>query len=517
MPANRMTMRKIKEVLRLKWACGLSHRQIARATGVSVGAVSQYAAMAKAAGLDWPLADSLNEDMLEQRLFGAQKPANTPGGRVTPDFPHLHRELRRKGVTLQLLWEEYLEANPGVPIYQYTQFCCRYRDWAATLKRSMRQQHRAGEKLFADFAGQMVPILDAEGGIAFEASIFVAVLGASNYTYACATRGQTTADWIGGMVCAMEFAGGVPELLVPDNPRALVARPDRYEPVLSRTAEDFVHHYGTAMLPARPRKPQDKAKVETGVLIVERWILARLRNHRFYSLGELNKAIKRLVADLNDRPFKKLPGTRREWFERLDRPVLRPLPPRRYEVATFKQCRVNVDYHVEIDGHYYSVPHALVRKAVEARVTRHTIEILYGGKRVALHARNTRKGSHSTVKDHMPVAHRAHLEWTPGRLLNWAASIGPSVAVIVQYQLTHKSHPEMGYRACLGLLSLAKKYGNDRLEAACARAVAIGSLTRKSVVSILENHLDRQATLPVSQTEWHSPMHDNVRGPDYYH
>lgn len=517
MPANRMTMRKIKEVLRLKWACGLSHRQIARATGVSVGAVSQYAAMAKAAGLDWPQADSLNEDTLEQRLFGAQKPANSPGGRVTPDFPYLHRELRRKGVTLQLLWEEYLEANPGIPIYQYTQFCCRYRDWAATLKRSMRQQHRAGEKLFADFAGQMVPILDAEGGLAFEASMFVAVLGASNYTYACATRGQTTADWIGGMVCAMEYAGGVPELLVPDNPRALVARPDRYEPVLSRTAEDFVHHYGTAMLPARPRKPQDKAKVETGVLIVERWILARLRNHRFYSLGELNKAIKKLVADLNDRPFKKLPGTRREWFERLDRPVLRPLPPRRYEVATFKQCRVNVDYHVEIDGHYYSVPHALVRKAVEARVTRHTIEILYGGKRVALHARNTRKGSHSTVKEHMPVAHRAHLEWTPGRLLNWAASIGPSVAVIVEYQLTHKSHPEMGYRACLGLLSLAKKYGKERLEAACARAVAIGSLTRKSVVSILENHLDRQATLPVSQAEWHSPMHDNVRGPDYYH
>jgi transposase len=220
MPANRMTMRKIKEVLRLKWACGLSHRQIARATGVSVGAVSQYAAMAKAAGLDWPQADSLNEDTLEQRLFGAQKPANSPGGRVTPDFPYLHRELRRKGVTLQLLWEEYLEANPGIPIYQYTQFCCRYRDWAATLKRSMRQQHRAGEKLFADFAGQMVPILDAEGGLAFEASIFVAVLGASNYTYACATRGQTTADWIGGMVCAMEYAGGVPELLVPDNPRA---------------------------------------------------------------------------------------------------------------------------------------------------------------------------------------------------------------------------------------------------------------------------------------------------------
>lgn len=392
MPANRMTMRKIKEVLRLKWACDLSHRQISRATGVSVGAVSQYAAMAKAAGLQWVEAEGLDEAELERRLYGAQKSTKRPGLRAMPDFPYVHRELRRKGVTLQLLWEEYLEANPGVQIYQYTQFCCRYRDWAATLKRSMRQQHRAGEKLFTDFAGPMVPILDPEGGIAFEASIFVAVLGASNYTYACATRGQTTADWIGGMVGAMEFIGGVPELLVPDNPRALVARPDRYEPELSRTAEDFVHHYGTAMLPARPRKPQDKSKVEVGVLIVERWILARLRNHGFYSLAELNKAIKKLVTELNNRPFKKLPGTRREWFERLDRPVLRPLPPLRYEVAKFKQCRVNVDYHVEVDGHYYSVPHALVRHAVEARITRHTVEILHGGKRVALHARNARRG-----------------------------------------------------------------------------------------------------------------------------
>ena len=356
MPANRITMRKIKEVLRLKWACGLSHREISRVTGVSVGAVSQYAAMAKAAGLDWPQAEGLDEDTVQERLFGAQKPANSHGARVQPDFPYLHRELRRKGVTLQLLWEEYLEAHQGVPIYQYTQFCCRYREWAATLKRSMRQQHRAGEKLFADFAGPMVAILDPQGGLAFEASIFVAVLGASNYTYACATRGQTTADWIAGLAGAMEFVGGVPALLVPDNPRALVSRPDRYEPVLSRTAEDFVHHYGTAMLPARPRKPQDKAKVETGVLIVERWILARLRNYRFYSLGELNRAINKLLADLNDRPFKKLAGTRREWFEGLDRPVLHALPAQRYEVATFKQCRVNVDYHVEIDGHYYSVP-----------------------------------------------------------------------------------------------------------------------------------------------------------------
>lgn len=352
----------------------------------------------------------------------------------------------------------------------------------------MRQQHRAGEKLFADFAGPTVPVLASDGGVEFEAHVFVAVLGASNYTFACATRTETMADWIGSLCDALEFIGGVPELLVPDNPKALIARPDRYEPGLGTTTQDFVNHYGTAMLPARPRKPQDKAKVEVGVQIVERWVLARLRHYRFYSLAELNKAIAELIADLNQRPFKRLEGNRREWFERLDQPVLRPLPVRRYEIATFQKCRVNIDYHVDVGGHYYSVPHSLARQEVWARITRHGVEILHGGKRVAAHARSRLKGKHTTIAEHMPAAHRAHMEWTPGRLLNWGASVGPGAEAVVRHLLTNKPHPEMGYRACLGLLARAQVRQTpprgrmpacieDRLAHASLRAVNPGSGT----------------------------------------
>jgi transposase len=507
-------MRNIKEILRLKWTCGLTHRQIARALGVSVGAVSVYASQAAVAGLDWAAIESLDETALAQRLSSVT-PAPT-SDRAMPDYLAIHQELRRKGVTLNVLWEEYVAGHVGEPTYCYSQFCHRYRAWAATLKRSMRQTHRAGEKLFADFAGSTVPIYAREGGVAFQAHVFVAVLGASNYTYACAQRDETMASWIGGLVQALEYIGGVPALLVPDNPKALIAQPDRYEPVLGRTTQEFVSHYGTAMLPARPRKPQDKAKVEVAVQIVERWILARLRHHRFFSLGALNKAMSKLLTDLNQRPLKKLGGTRREWFERLDQPELRSLPGRRYEVATFRVCRVNIDYHVEVDGHYYSVPHRLVRQEVEVRLTRHAVEILHGGKRVAAHVRQDRRGAHSTVADHMPAAHRAHLEWSPGRLLRWASSIGPGAAVLVEHLLTNKPHPEMGYRACLGLLGLARTYDKTRLEAACARAVHVGALSRRSVKSILEAGLDRQP-LPTTDTTWHPPEHENVRGPNYYH
>jgi transposase len=517
MPAHRTSMRKSKEVLRLKWACGLTHRQISRAVGISVGAVSKLAALASQAGLDWDRVEPLSDDDLEARLHPSLPEAASSSRRIEPDYAVLHRELRRKGVTLQLLWEEYVEATAGQRSYRYTQFCQKYKDWAQSLKRSMRQQHRAGEKLFADFAGPTVAIFARDGGIDFQAHVFVAVLGASSYTFACATRSETTADWIGGLCDALEFIGGVPELIVPDNPRALIARPDRYEPVLGETTQDFVNHYATAMLPARPRKPQDKAKVEVGVQIVERWVLARLRHHRFFNLAELNRAIAALITDLNTRAFKKLEGNRREWFERLDQPTLRTLPARRYEIAAFHKCRVSIDYHVEVGGHYYSVPHSLVRQEVWARVTRYSVELLHGGRRVAAHARSRVKGQHTTVAEHMPAAHRAHMEWTPGRLLNWGASVGTSAEAVVRYQLTHKPHPEMGYRACLGLLSLARKYGKARLEAACQRALTIGSPTRRSIVSILEAGLDQQPAPAATAAEWQAPEHENVRGPDYYH
>ena len=508
-------MRKIKEVLRLKFDCGLSHRQIARALGMSLGAVSKYLSYCAAAGLDWASAGALDEAQIEAKLFPPAPPSQV--ARVVPDWAMIHRELKKKGVTLQLLWEEYVEAHAGALTYRYTGFCAHYREYVARLRRSMRQVHRAGEKLFADFAGPTVPILTAAGGVAAHAHVFVAVLGASNYTYACATASEGLADWIGGLVQALAYVGGVPELIVPDNPRALVSEPDRYEPVVNRTAQDFAAHYGCALLPARPRRPKDKAKAEVAVQVVERWILARLRHRRFFSLAELNGAIAALLEELNTRPFKALPGNRREAFEQLDQPALKPLPTTRYQVATFKRARVNIDYHIEVEGHYYSVPHSLVRQEVEVRLTRTAVEVLHRGARVASHVRSPRRGTHTTVAEHMPASHRAHREWSPGRLLNWAACIGVATAQVVKHLLECRPHPEMGYRSCLGLLALARKYGKARLEAACARALAIGSLTRRSVASILEAGLDQQPLPGQRQIELELPANPNVRGPDYYH
>ncbi|MGH8632894.1 MAG: IS21 family transposase [Burkholderiales bacterium] len=513
MPAPRVAMRRIREVLRLKLLCKLSHREIARALGVSVGAVSHYGQLAEQAGLAWPEVEAMDEWQIEARLMPRAAPV---GRRLLPEFALVHQELKRKGVTLQLLWEEYVAGHPGETTYRYTQYCQRYADWAVSLQRSMRQVHRAGEKCFVDFAGPTVPIADVAGGVAHRAHIFVAVLGASNYTFACATAAESMSDWLGAMSLALEFYGGVPAMLVPDNPRALVAEADRYEPLANRTALDFAAHYATVILPARPYKPRDKAKVEVGVQVVERWILARLRHRRFFSLVELNAAIAELLAELNDRPFKKLPGSRRSAFEALDRPALRPLPATRYEVARFKPVRVNIDYHVEIERHYYSVPHALVRQGLEARITRQTVELLHRGRRVASHALSTKRGGYTTAPEHMPASHRAHAEWTPGRLLNWAARIGPAVAALVKHLLETKPHPEQGYRACLGLLAAARKYGDARLAAACERALAIGSPTRRSVLSILAAGLD-QKPLSTEQAEWQLPLHENVRGPTYYH
>ena len=506
-------MRKIRDVLRYRHSAGLSLEAIARALKISKGVVSKYLRLASDAGLGWPLPDDLNDADLERLLY-RQVAAREPTF-VEPDYAWVHQELKKKGVTLTLLWEEYRQ-SVGERGYQYTAFCTRYRDWSGQLKRSMRQIHRVGEKLFADYAGPTVPIVDAATGEIRPASIFVAVLGASSYTFACATAGQTQVDWLTGIDKALRFIGGVTALIVPDNPRALVAGPDRYEPELNRATAEFASHYGTVILPARPRKPQDKAKAEVGVQVVERWILARLRHRRFFSLAELESAVAELLPPLNDRPFKKLPGCRREAFVRLDAPYLRPLPATPFVLAEWKQARVNIDYHVEFEGHYYSVPNALVRQAVELRITRGGIEILARGHRVASHARSSRKGQFSTVAEHMPASHRAHAEWSPTKLLTWAASVGPATAELVQRMLTEKPHPEQGYRACLGLMRLARKHGRSRLEAACTRALAVGAHRYRSVASILEKGLDRQPLAP-QQAELALPDHANVRGPGYYH
>ncbi|AGX86199.1 IS21 family transposase [Candidatus Symbiobacter mobilis] len=513
MPQERLSMRKIRDVLRYRNDTDLSLEAIARALRLSKGVVSKYLKLAENAGLKWPLPDDLDDGALEHRLY--RQLAARESAFVEPDHALIHQELKKKGVTLTLLWEEYKQ-EAGETAYQYTAFCTRYRAWAGSLKRSMRQIHRAGEKLFADFAGPTVAIFDADTGESRVASIFVAVLGASSYTFACATAGQTQADWLGGLARALEFIGGVTELIVPDNPKALVKVANAYEPELNRATAEFAQHYGTVILPARPKKPQDKAKVEVGVQVVERWILARLRHRQFFSLVELDSAVGELLPVLNDRPFKKLPGSRREAFERLDVACLKALPTTRFELADWKRARVNIDYHVEFEGHFYSVPHVLARQEVELRITQGMVEILARNRRVAGHARNTSKGNYTTVAEHMPAAHRAHAEWTPGKLIAWGTLVGVATGELVQRMLLEKQHSEQGYRACLGLMRLARKVGAERMEAACTRALAIGAYRFRSVASILDKGLDRQ---PVDPTKTDTPLHShaNVRGPDYYH
>ena len=505
-------MRQIRQVLRLHLEAGLTYGQVGRALGIPKSTVGKFALLARAAGVDWDGAQVLSDEQLEARLFQPAVPREAR--HLDPDYAYIHQELKRAGVTLQLLWEEYARANSQA--YKYTSFCIKYRLWAGGLKRSMRQVHVGGEKLFIDYAGQTVPIIDAATGEISRAQIFVAAMGASSYTYACATATQTAPDWVGALMDALEFMGGVPRLIVPDQPRALVAQPDRYEPGVGRLLQELCDHYGTAVLPARPARPRDKPKVEAAVLVVERWILARLRNRRFFSLAELNAAIAQLVAELNARPFKKLPGCRLEAFERLDRPVLRPLPSTRMPLLRFKSAGVNIDYHVEFDEHYYSVPHRLVGKKVELRVSSTTVEAFFGQRRVALHPYSALKGRFSTLPEHMPASHRAHLEWTPGKLVAWGERIGVACAAVVRWQMEHRPHPEQGYRSCLGLQSLARRFGHERMEAACTRAMAIRSPTYQSIKAILTNGMDRRPAKS-EPAQASLPLHDNVRGPDYYH
>lgn len=519
MPAERIAMHKIKELLRLKYDCALSHEQIARALSISKGVVAKYVKAAEVSGRPWAVLSMTDEAELRRLLGIGSRGRGASLGYAAPDFAAVHQGLKQKNVTLALLWEEYVQTADG-PTYQYSRFCDLYREFARRLKRSMRQVHRAGEKLFIDYAGDTVPVVDAATGEISRAQIFVAVLGASSYTFACATATQSQADWLGATAKALAFIGGVPELIIPDNTRSLVGHADRYEPQLQRTTAEFAAHYGAAILPARPYKPQDKAKVEVGVQVVQRWILARLRHRRFFSLAELNEAIAALIEPLNARAFRRLPGSRRSAFETLDRPALRPLPATAFQFATWKRARPNIDYHVEFDGHYYSVPYALAGQAVELRITVSSIECFAAGKRVAVHARSHRRGAFTTLVEHMPASHQAHRQWTPGKLITWGAAIGPHLGEVVRYQLERMPHPEQGYRACLGLMRLARQYGKERLEAAATRAVTLGAMRYRSVASILKSGLDR-APLPTTapqQTELALPAaHENLRGAHYYH
>jgi len=511
MTQERLSMRKIREVLRLKWECHQSNRAIARSCRLSHSTVGEYLDRARAAGLSWPLPADLDDETLVQRLFPPTPPAATRQI-PCPDWSYVHTELRRKGVMLRLLWVEYREAHPDG--YGYSQFCELYRGWAKRLKTSMRQVHKAGEKVFVDYAGQTVPITDPTTSEVRQAEIFVGVLGASSYTFAEGQESQTLAHWIGGHVRMFAFFGGVTELTVPDNPKVGVTHPCRYEPDVNPTYQDLAQHYGTVVLPARVRKPKDKAKVEVSVQAVEHWILARLRNRTFFSLSELNQAIRELLGELNGKLMEDFGRSRRELFELLDRPALKPLPAQPYEFAVWKKARVHIDYHVEFEHHYYSVPYALIHQEVELRATAETIEIFFKNRRVASHRRVTAPGQHTTLTEHMPPAHQAYQEWTPERFVHWAGNIGPVTTELIQAILASRQHPQQAYRSCLGLLRLSSHYGAERLEAACRRALPAGLHSYRGVKHILDAQLDAVAAEePPAEVP---PAHENIRGPDYY-
>lgn len=513
MPAQRLPMRQVREVLRLRHACGQSERQIAAAIGISRTTVAEYLRRAAVSGIGWPVPAGLDDAALEARLFS---PPFTPREalRPQPNWPRIHAELRRPGVTLMLLWQEYRAEQPEG--YGYSRFCDLHADWRGGVSPTMRQTHLAGDKLFVDFAGQTLAVIDPATGEVRQAQVFVAVLGASSLTYAEVRWSQGLADWVGCHVNAFTFFGGAARQLVCDNLKAGVTAACRYEPGINRTYQEMAAHYGAAVVPTRVRKPRDKAKVEVGVQVVERWILACLRNRRPFGLEEANAAVRALLERLNARPMRRLGASRRELFDRLEAGRLLDLPPEPFEYAEWRRCRVGLDYHVEVLGHWYSVPHRLARAVVDARVTERGVELFHNGGRVAAHPRSPLRHRHTTTPDHMPSAHRRHADWTPARLRRDAAAIGSAAAGMVEAILAAKPHPEQGFRACLGILGLVRGYGAGRVEAACQRGLDIGARSYGSIASILRNGLDRAyAPEPVPDTP---PIrHPNIRGGGYYH
>lgn len=514
MPTKRISMRKLRETLRLGLQAELSMRPIQRSLRISLGAVQKVLSKAKELELTWDTIEQLDDRQLADLFYPASD--NQPSSKFQqPDWGDVHRELSRKGVTKHLLWEEYTQSYPN-RCYSYSQYCALYLEWVKKQKRSMRQVHKAGEKLFVDYAGQTVPIVCNATGEVESAQIFVAVLGASNYIFAEATRSQKLADWTGSHVRAFEFFGGVTELIVPDNLRSGVTKACRYEPELNTAYQQLGEHYGTVIIPARPRKPKDKSKAEIGVQIIERWILARLRHHTFFSLAELNQCIKSLLKEVNNKPFQRLNGTRKEWFELLDKPVLSPLPKRAYEYTEIKQVKVNIDYHIQYDEHIYSVPHHLVGERVELHVKANIVAVFFYNRRVTSHPRKYHRGM-TTLPEHMPESHQKHHQWTSERLMSWAKSIGDEVFIWVKALMAKKQHEEQAYRVCLGLLNLSRTYAEKRIDKACAIANKNNLYRLAQVKNILKSNQDKLCSDEEKQLPLLPQNHENIRGPESFH
>jgi transposase len=489
MPQERLTMRKIKEVLRLKWETQLSNRAVGRACKISCSTVSEYVQRATRAELSWPLPEGLGDEELNRKLF----PETAQGWerqKPQPDWEQVHRDLRRRGVTLKLLWMEYREQFPDG--FGYTQYCGYYRHWSQQLTPSMR--------------------------LISQAQIFVATLAASNYTYAEAQSNQTLPNWIGGHIRAFAFIGGVPRLLKPDNLKAGVKSPCYYEPDINPTYQEMAVYYGVGVLPTRVRKPKDKPHVENGVQNVERWVLAPLRKQIFFSLAEANQAMQPLLVTLNNRRMEHLGKSRRELFEELDRPALRPLPSQPYELAIWKTTTVNIDYHVEFEKHFYSVPSRLLHAQVDVRATERLVEVYHQGNQVAVHRRLATLGMYSTRSEHMPANHRFVLDTTGAtigaseRLVHWGQQVGPLTAQLIQAVLASRRYPEQAYRSCLGILSLSRKHNQQAMETASQRLLDARLLSYrdlKAELNALAMTMPQDEAAPL-------PLHENIRGKSYY-
>jgi transposase len=510
MPAARLSMKKIREILRLRFDLGRTHREIGVACGLSASTVGECLARCKREGLGWPPPDELSDSQLEQRIYRIERCKEEI--RPSPDWALVHKELRRSDthVSRFCLWEEYRKEHPDG--YEYSWFCQEYRAWTATVEPVMRKQHRGGYATFVDYAGDVVKTICQETGEIKIAQIFIGVLGASSYTFAEAVWSQSVTSWIASHIRMFEFFGGTTELVVPDNLLSGVTKPNFYDPVVNPTYQKLAEHYHIAVLPTRTRKPKDKAKVENAVLIVERWILAKLRNRSFYSLDELNEAISELLVELNLRPFQKLPGCRKDAFHELDQPKLRPLPPTPFEMAEWKRAKVHVDYHIQVEGNFYSVPYKLVRQPVEVRLTADVIEVLHDGQRVAAHRRCWKQNTTITTPEHMPANHREVAGWSPDNMYRRAQQIGASCAALVLAILQSREHPENAVRSCLGVLSLARKHGNERVDIACQRAVKVGAHNSGFVRQLLKNRVEGSPqSTPVLVID-----HDNIRGEQHY-
>lgn len=504
------------QIFKLKFECNQSNRTIAAALRVSPSTVYEVLSRFTAASLSWPLPDALLPEKLEKMLFPTRRMRTSE--LIAPDWLYIDTELRRPGVTRQLLWIEY-STEIGEMALGYSQFCRCYRQWKKCQKRSMRQTHRAGEKLFIDFCGPTVPVSDPDTGNVRRVAIFVAVMGASNYTYAEACPGQDMMSWLNANSHCLTFLGGVPALLVPDNLRSAVSKADRYEPVINDSYQSLASHYSTVVMPARPYKPKDKAKVENGVLLVERWLLARIRNETFHTMHALNVRLRELMTELNNRPMKGYGGqSRAQRFALLDAPCLQPLPAMPYEYTEFRAVKVAPDYHVEYDRHWYSVPHELVGERLSVKAGQTLVQVWHKGRCVAQHPRSDRQYSHSTNPAHMPVNHRGHSSWTPEKLLDNAARTGKATRQVVEAMLNAKNHPEQAYRAVLGLLSLQKKYGAERLEKACDKACGLNHPERRFIENLLRHNREGIGETVKENRELQLPLeHENLRGPKYYH